>query len=212
MNSVPPCYVLTRTSERPLFFSQNHTSVMSQTYPNVVHVVSYDTEDTGKYLEQYPDLKIVPVIRQERLKNAHFPYNLYCNQMHKTITADGWVLYLDDDDLFTRTDALSVISQYFNSSDNLIVWKVQFPYGIEPSNRYFKRSVKQSGFPAICFCFHTKWLRYAIWDDMKGSDSRVARALSKVIPKVIWVDDVLTKINYTEGSGGYGRRVDQKSC
>lgn len=184
---------------------------MSQTYPNIVHIVSYDTDGTRDYLKDYDNLQLVPVTRRERLRHAHFPYNLYCNQMHKEITKEGWVMYLDDDDLFTSADAVSKISKYFGNPDNLIVWKVQFPYGTEPSNRYFKRSVKQSGFPAICFCFHTKWLQYAVWDDMKGSDSRVAHALSKAIPKVVWIDDVLTKINYTEGSGGYGRREDQKS-
>ena len=45
-----PVYVLTRTSGRPNFFQQNRESVKAQTYSKIVHLVSYDDDETAKYV------------------------------------------------------------------------------------------------------------------------------------------------------------------
>lgn len=203
-------FILTRTSNRPIFFKQNHQSVTNQTYTPIKHVVSYDTAETFRYLQEYDDIEKVPVVREQRMNLSHFPYNLYCNEMHKFISTDtGWVIYLDDDDLFTNNNAVSEISKYFNNPDNLIIWKTQFPSGVKPG-RFFGKAVRSTGFPAICFAYHTKWLKHAIWDNKKGSDSRVLYKLSKIIPNKVWIDNVLTKINYNSGFGGMGYQIDNE--
>jgi len=202
-------FVLTRTSERPHFFAQNHNSISTQTYPHIKHIISYDTDNTKKYLEQYSNIEFYAVDRIKRTCNAHFPYNLYCNELQQKLNnREGWVLYLDDDDIFTTNTAVEEISQYFNNPDNLIIWKVRFPKAVLPDARHFGKRVMRSGFPSICFCFHTKWLKHAIWDDYKGSDSRVLHALYKAIPKRVWIDNILTAINYNTGCGGYGHQND----
>lgn len=199
-------YILTRTSERPKFFDQTYRSIKSQTYGDITHVVSYDTDNTREYLKGYDCIK-VPVERETRLKFSHFPYNLYLNKMH-SVVSDGWIMYLDDDDVFTRNDAVEIISKHFKDPDAMIVWKVQFPDGTKPHKHVFGRRVASSGFPAISFAFHSKWLKYANWDDRKGSDSRVAHTLFRAIKRVKWIDEVLTKINYESGYGGSGMQHD----
>lgn len=106
-----PIYIISRTSNRPNFFQQTYNSIKSQTYSNIVHIVTYDTPETLLYLNNYVDLVKVAVKRQPRHENAHFPYNLYCNQAQQVIAKmhPGWIMYLDDDDLFTSNTAVEVI-------------------------------------------------------------------------------------------------------
>lgn len=207
-------FVLTRTSGRPKFFALNHSSVMEQSNNSVrvIHIVSFDDTDTKEYLEQYSDIQIVPVERIPRKSTGHFPYNLYFNKMYQQIHQSGWIIHLDDDDIFSSSDAISQMMPYFQP-DHLIVWRVKFPDAIRPTNRYFGRSVCSRGFPAICFAFHTKWLASVpLWEDKKGGDSHFVYKLSKLIPKTIWIDKILTEVNYTEHESGcgLGMRFDLK--
>ena len=215
-------YILTRCCERPHFYLENRLSIAKQNSVKdliVTQLVSCERQSpiTHKYLSQYlserePFLtKLVEVERQERKNHGHFPYNLYCNQMHQQVDDDSWVMYLDDDDIFMTPDALDTMQKYFNNPDQMLIWKCQFPDGTKPSNTYFKRGVRAIGYPAICFCFHSKWLEYANWDDRKGSDSRVIYNLSRKIPKIIWINRVLTSINYAQKMGGFGQREDKIS-
>jgi len=111
MNLINPLYIITRCSNRPNFFSQTYKSIKSQTYPNITHIVTYDTPETLSYLNKYTDLFKVSVERKPRLEVAHFPYNLYCNYAQEMVAKmpSGWIMYLDDDDIFTSNTAVEVI-------------------------------------------------------------------------------------------------------
>lgn len=207
-------YVITRSSERPKYFAENVASIREQNLPDgleIVHLVSYDSPSTYEYLKDYSDLVLKSVQREERRKPGHFPYNLYCNQLHELIDKPGWVMYLDDDDIYESDLSVQKIAANFDSTDNLIIWKVMFPEGIKPAESRFKRKVVYpKGFPAICFCYHTKWLKHAVWDERKGADGRLIFKLSQIIPNKVWIPEVLTRINYETGYGGLGQRQDIK--
>lgn len=216
-------YVITRTSQRPNFFKLNCQSLDQQQGVNLVHVVTCDDKASRVYINQEMDkaqtpTHIVEVERQTRTDNGHFPYNLYCNQAQAYIqalqasTPNGWIMYLDDDDSFTTPDAAATILKHCVNPNDLIIWKVQFPGHIAPPKRYFGRSVRPSGFSAIGFAYHSSLINKAQWDDRRGGDGRLIFKLSKVVKelggKVVWIDEILTAINYDNGYGGLGRRID----
>ena len=48
--------IITRTSNRPNYFKQCQSSIMSQTYKGVNRIITFDNEkDFGTYIEHYND-------------------------------------------------------------------------------------------------------------------------------------------------------------
>ena len=206
--------VLTRTSARPHFFNHNHESLKSQTHKDWRHIISYDDDETKKYLDKYEHsekFQVYPVKRIPRNSPAHFPYNLYCNELNKKVT-EGWIMYLDDDDIFYDNGALERASQFVEdhsgAENSIIIWKVKFPKVIKPSINKFGKKITRAGFPSQGFMFHSRHIGIADWDDRKGADSRVVHTIYKMLKHVHWLDDIITQIGYKQGFGGHGDRKD----
>lgn len=207
----PTLNIITRTSKRPAFFQENHQSIKQQTYTNWIHICGYDNLETSEYLFHYDDCIKVSVMDlwTNRKNSKHFPYNLYCNRLQEHVKS-GWVMFLDDDDIYNE-NAFETIVKHANCPDKLLIWRTKFPdpVGIIPTNRVFGKRITKQGFSAIGFAFHSKYLKEAVWDDQKGADGRLIYKLSKIIPRICWIDKVLTKINYDIGHGGWGKQKDK---
>lgn len=190
----PLVNVITRTSNRPLFFYCNRESILSQDYDNIRHLVSYDDEATKEYIDKYPQSEELSTyfIPRPSFKKDHFPYNLYCNELMSHVK-DGWIMFLDDDDILSRPDSISEIVKRINSEDDLILWKVQFPNRTVP--KFINRTPKMGDISAIGFMFHSKHVVPNMWDDRQGSDYRVIHKLYRQL-KPVWIDEVYTQINY----------------
>ncbi len=215
-------YILTRSNKRPIFFQQNHLSIYKQTYKHWRHIVSYHNDETLNYLKNYTDIITIEVPPYERSNQNHFPYNLYCNFMHQQVqelinnddaNTVSLIMYLDDDDVFTTDDALNIIINHLNGSQyrsekRLLCWRTKFPNEIVPSNRFFGKNIGLRT-PSISFAFTNDLLPMAIWDQYKGGDSRLARLLGQKCQSIIWIDHVLTKVNYDDKIGGNGQSQDK---
>ena len=83
---------------------------------------------------------------------------------------------------------------------------LSFPrYRPETTNFTFK-----PGNIASCgFCFHTKYIEAAIWDEFKESDFRVAHAVKLVSETVYYLRSVVTCLQRAVGFGGFGQRDDK---
>jgi hypothetical protein len=211
----PYMNILTRTSGRPKFFWYNRRSVISQTYPKIRHYVCYDDESTYesylKHYEKQQNLFILPVDRAKNFKSDRFPPNLYCNKLTEMVP-DGWIMYLDDDDILLRDDSIERIMSNLANENNLKLWKVKFPNERIIPRKFGKKPIL-GDISAIGFAFHkSQWnsdkVRVNLWDDRKGSDYRVvAKLYSRLQP--IWIDDVLTGVNYVRPRLiGTGQRLD----
>ena len=200
--------ILTRTSDRPVYFALNRRSVLQQTYPHIRHIISADTYSTFNYLTDiYPRDKIF-VKCAKRTSSAHMPYNLYCNELMNRVES-GWILFLDDDDLLMDPNSIQILVNFIQNDDNLLLWRVKFPdkiipeysFGIKPTYK----DIASNG-----FMFNAKYKNQIKWDDMTGSDYRVVNSVFNIIDiKPIWIDIVLTKINYSSGTGGKGEKNDK---
>ncbi|MFP4471194.1 MAG: hypothetical protein ACLFPE_10945 [Bacteroidales bacterium] len=191
-----------------------------QNYRNVNVLVSYDNAETLNYLKHYRNIKVVHVSSSDNdslpdpdisrgKKPSEFPYNLYVNQLMEHVK-DGYVLVLDDDDMFMKPSSLQVIANHISGKDNLVFWRVQFPEGrVIPEDEYFGKPPVFWHFSGIGFAFHSKYIAHAQWDGWKGADFAVASRLYGIIPNKIYIDQVLTGLQRQTGWGGFGARGDK---
>ena len=181
--------VITRT-HREDYFGVCRESVLSQTYPLVNHIVGSDRPIVyhPEYTMLYKDVR-VPMYTPP---NHYFaPWNLHLNTL-ATQCADGWVCYLDDDDMFTSVESLQILANHIDDEDAMMVWKVAItPHWIVP-NKSFGKTITAGDFSGIGFAFHTKHLPVD-WGFYSYGDYRVATQLLKKGLKPVWINQVLTQ-------------------
>ena len=200
--------IFTRTCNRPNFFALCKKSLSEQSYTNWLHIIGYDDEESyTSYLHdiQNDQTICVPLLKELVTPINTFPYNLYFNVLQQKINS-GYIIYLDDDDGFYVNNALEIISKYLDE-DTILIWRVKFPDGLRPSDTIFaNKRITSSGFPSNCFCYHSKWA--TTWTGKKGGDSVYFHNLCKKIPKKIWLNEVLTKVNQSTLISGKGKKTD----
>jgi len=194
MSSKQILNVLTRTSGRPNYFKENVESVKSQLYPYIRHIVCADDDASFEYASK----EVKDVIRVDRKEKReqhgimHSPYNLYCNELMSQVT-DGWVMFLDDDDIFVDDSTIKQVMESDLTENDLIIWKGQIHNKIIPSYS-FGKGIALTDIGSFCFMFHSNHTWAAQWDEVKESDFRVALKLARLL-NIKWVDKVVTKVN-----------------
>lgn len=98
-------YILTRTSKRPKFYENCKKSLLNQSFKYWKHLVSYDDEDSKKYIDTSVSMPInVKYIKKNQ--KHHCPYNLYFNELIKHVPKNAWILFMDDDSVFFENNSL----------------------------------------------------------------------------------------------------------
>jgi hypothetical protein len=207
----PLINVLIRTSGRPNYFKECIKSVYSQSCHNYNIIVGCDDEQSEQYVQPHK----CRIVRYER-SSKYFPkkneygygrvarYNLYINELHKEVK-EGYILYLDDDDILNNKDTLKIISENIKTENDLLFFRVQFPNKIVPSNENFGKAPVLCDIDTVGFCFHHKYC--VDWEAYKMGDYRVATKLWETVPNKIFINRILTKIN-RKVANGFGRRDD----
>jgi len=205
--------VLTRTSNRPIGFTNLKDSLDNQTYKEIRHIVSYDNDVDLNYLNQY-DVEKVKVnndLREDKNHpDGHTPayYNLYCNTLLDAVT-DGWIVFLDDDvNVFHDKVFEELVNQIKkNDTDTMFFWQIRYPNrAVLPNKERIKKEIIEIyNIDTACLLFHSKYKNEARWDGWKVSDYRFINSLSKIIPKQKWINKVYVQIN---NQGDLGNRND----
>ena len=153
--------ILIRTSQRPTLFRRCIESVFNQKFKGKVNIyISYDTPDTFKYLSKYKNVNIVGVN-----KTNNYGFNLYCNTLMGKIK-NGWIIFLDDDDMFISDNTLDIISSHISSNTDLIIWNYLRPDKIiSPKDNFVKGELDTT-----CFCFNSIYKNNSIWINKRCSD------------------------------------------
>lgn len=206
----PHFNILTRTAKRPKYFEALCKSIDEQDYLNWSHHVITDDPESSPYIEiQGREPTITTRLEKREDINHHFPYNLYVNELYRNIN-EGYVLLIDDDDCFLTARALSTLADVIEKVGNFptLFWRVQFPDGLIP--RETENFVFRPTNLASCgFCFHTKFIDAAKWDEFKESDFRVAHKIKLASDAVLYLKSaVLTGLQRTSGMGGRGAGDD----
>ena len=125
-----------------------------------------------------------------RIKQRHFPYNVYMVKAERFIK-DGWVIYIDDDDCLCESNSLeTVVNNIIKFDEDTIHWmQIMKESGELHPPEYVINHLSGDMPPAlhlICssnFCFHSKWLSYTAWEGWRGDDYRTASSLAEAINK-----------------------------
>ncbi len=210
-------YVLTRTAGRPKFFEKCAQSVFDQSYPDVVHVIGYESDDaaTRAYIDKSTHLRepiLVGYPAGSPDSDGQIFYNRYFTDIYKRLEhlgAENWITYLDDDDVFQDEHALQALQDAVKPPTRMVIgradWNGIFPAHDQMGVRPHYNSIATSG-----WMFRASLLPYAHWRTDIHSNWVVAQNIYDQLEpwEVEWVDKVLARMQRPDGSGGHGARDD----
>ena len=129
--------------------------------------------------------------------------NLYFNTLRPYIPKKSpWVMFLDDDDHFLQPNAIETIQNSIQTDDDLLLWQVQFPWGLVPGLA-FGQPPKPGNITGIGFCYHSK--HWVDWVPVPFGDYFVIAELYMRL-RPVWIDSVLTGL---QSGPGHGLRQDK---
>jgi len=166
--------ILIRTSSRPNDFELCIQSILSQKYKNYRIIICYDTPKSMDYLSKYvgnPNIHIFPTNNQYTFMCEPYKFNLYCNDLIKCVT-DGYIMFLDDDNVMAHPFVLSTIHLYISLSSSLtpkiIVWTFGRPdMCIEAS--ILTRRIKPGTIDTSMVCFPASCVK-PLWINKQYGD------------------------------------------
>lgn len=192
----PMFSVLTRTSGRPRFFEHCRRSVLMQQEP-VFHLVYCDNA-----ADDYPAGDLV--LRRPAPRVFTRQENLYFNTMVEHVPeSHPWIIYLDDDDIFTQPDALRTLRRALTDAgghdDILLMWKMRrldhtIPDRVGGAPRF-------GNITGGAICHHRR--HFTPWEARHGGDFQVINTLyGRLHP--VWIDMELTAMQAGPGMGNRG--------
>jgi hypothetical protein len=195
--------IITRTHNRHANFIICRESIIQQSYKNINHIVGTDTE-----CNYFDAIKLLPKeVQQPQLMSGYktypAPWNLHLNELN-TYVKNGWISYLDDDDMFSNRNAVKIIVNNIDNDDQILFWRVCIKLNnnnwIVPSNEAFGRKIEAGNFSGIGMMFHSKHLPVD-WGSWSYGDFRVVKQLLAKNLKPKWIDLVLTETQGTPNNG-----------
>jgi len=210
----PKVNILTRASNRANYIDGLMNSIYFQKYKNVQSILGIEkgavdtyTYKYNAYSTYYDRIEVDKTLHKNTQNyGAHFPYNLYLNEMAKEVK-EGWVIYLDDDDIFINNNALDTITNSITGEDDLILWRVKIGSIIVPSDEHFGCEPVVKDISGIGFMFNSKHLKDVTWTEWRRGDYRVISELYKKL-NIVWIDLVLTGTQRESGNGS-GKKDDK---
>ena len=189
--------ILIRTSNRPNYFKKCIESVRKQTFSGKVRIhVCYDTLETFKYVKTYRDINLIFIENDSK----YYSFNLYCNELLDEVK-DGWIIFIDDDDMFITDKALSIISSNLKNENDLIIWEFLRPDKIITPKQKFKLGEIDT----TCFCFHNNLKNKSKWVSDRCSDFTYFEKLDQNCNfNKIFLNLPLTKTIYKDKIANYG--------
>lgn len=196
--------ILTRTHNRPEGFARLRASIQAQNVKEVNHLVSVETDEDLKYVQEAENCASIRVTTLPKLSENHAPYNLHINELLKHVLP-GWIMVIDDDDYLSSGVNLQNIIKYAHDPDTMNVFQMQMPDGeLIPSEEELTQYPEPGRIGSPCVLFHSKYATRFIWDEWKESDYRAICSLYDCIPRLIVVPKVVVKV----GQIGNGTSTD----
>jgi len=161
--------IIIRTSLREKKFFQSLELINNQTYKNFKIYISYDNKETLNYLKKIKKTDNIKLFNCIYIKtNKDFHWNNYCNKILKHIK-DGYIIFLDDDDIFTTIYSLEIIKNNIKGDKDFLFWK----YYREDRIIYSKDIEKVPEYNHITSCGFTiniNKVKQCKWCDKRGGD------------------------------------------
>lgn len=138
--------------------------------------------------------------------NTSYPMNDYMNTLQERI-GEGWVMYLDDDNLLQNAFSISELMGHVQSTTEMLAFRSVLGR-VTPHDQNFGKRVIMGDFDSSNFMFHTDNLELARWPDKRCGDFKVGSNLALNLP-VRWVDKSFIQSNpLRDALGGLGKRQE----
>ena len=110
-------------------------------------------------------------------------YNLYSNQLLDRVEK-GWIIFLDDDDMFSGVDVLKKINGSIKNFDNnaIFFWyhkrsdRVIYPPDL--------RNIQKSSIASCSYCFNSKYKNLSRWNTGQTGDFEFLDQLLRKISSI----------------------------
>jgi hypothetical protein len=197
--------ILIRTNNRPELFKKCIDSILEQQYTNYRVYVCVQTDSDNEYANSISSNKIT-IIKGRKTSNKPYFFNDFSNQLLQYVT-DGWVMFLDDDDKLSHSNALLAVNDVIDE-DNIVFWKYRRPDALilpDISGKLIRASITSCG-----YCFHNKYIQDNKWAVKRQGDFDFISKLYNKIPKKIAIDYTLTQYQRSDRIASFGKAIDIK--
>ncbi len=194
--------ILVRTSNRPEYFKKCIESILNQNYSNYKVIIGYDKIESLEYLNNYKDNNKIEIYEMKTTSKERFKHNLYLNTMMDKVT-DGFIMYLDDDDMMSHNNSLNILNENINNENDLIIWKF-----MRPDRLIYPKSniIKMGHISGCAYSFNNKYKYDSRWVDRQCSDFHFINGLLKKIKlNIKIIDYILTRIISDDRIGNFGK-------
>jgi|688.fasta_scaffold119904_3 hypothetical protein len=159
--------ILVRTCYRPTYFVNCINNILSQSHQDIRIICCYDDIRSLDYIKKINDKRFEYFFINLE-DNSEMKHNLYLNHLLDKVN-DGWIIFLDDDDMFSTNDSLKIINNKIINNNQFIYWGVKLGTNtiIYPPNINNVEVCKISG---IGFCFHAHYKNLSRWVSARCSD------------------------------------------
>ncbi len=208
--------IIIRTSDRPYFFQEVLLSVRLQTYSLIKIIVICDNLSSKEYvlnsglLTDKDCVLLVNPLKDNLKEKGRCFYNLYFYEAYQLIE-DGWILHLDDDNMFTTNRSLEKIYKKIQSispsdQNKFLTWNHNLIDKVIP----LCSEIRQYDVDTNMFIFPAKYKDRIQWDATSVADFNVIFHLATFLDRER-IEATLTS-NNLDGMGkirGYGMKTDK---
>ena len=223
VQELPTVNILIRTHSRENYFRDCMQSIYAQDYANINIIVGVEAQDndTNTYtinerarVIHYPRYagKVIPTPERSEAYGKWFPWNSYLDIMAKRCP-EGYIIALDDDDMFTSPHAVSMVVEAANGrTDAVVFWRCNFPGRVIPADTNWEKAPVVCDISGIGFMYHTRHVHQLEWGYWKRADYRIAAKLWDIAESKIFLNFVLSGLQDYPGRGVKGdKRNDSEA-
>jgi hypothetical protein len=200
--------ILIRCTYCPTSFKKCIDSILIQSYDKefIKIYICYDDIRCLEYLNNYKQYNNIGFFQIGNDINKNIPqfYNLYSNELLKKVEK-GWIIFLDEDDMFSNKNALELINIYIKNNNSILFWKFKCGENIIYPNI---NNIKVNTVASCGYCFNSIYKDFGQWETGQQGDYNFLKGLlSNVNFEKIFINNILTKTSdSTITNGNYGKK------
>jgi glycosyltransferase involved in cell wall biosynthesis len=205
--------LITRTHERPNYFSACLNSILTQDFPEkILHIVLFqgteryvtevNTQIYRRVVLQCPDVIASGETRrapENGMRLRHMPWNAHLQIAYDYIEKQGRkkteiVLAFDDDDMLLP----GALRKIYNSCSGVkgtfvALWRVDFKDKIIPDDQHWRRA-EICHISGIGFAYPVAMIPHAAYGEWQCGDYRTIKSMMHHADFHVWIDHILTAI------------------
>lgn len=195
--------ILVRTHARDKMFKACITSILKQTYKNFhIYICIQSAEDLLYVNKHILGSEKVTIIKGYSTE-GNFQHNDYCNQLIDLIQS-GWIIFLDDDDQFTTTRSLEIISKYIKKGV-IVLWKYKRPDALifpDPDQDLHH----PGSIASTSYCIHHEVAKMSKWASKRQGDFDFIKPIYNTLKREP-IDRILTKYQLQDQVASFGKNL-----